>query len=218
MTSKMQEPLNIRNQELRRVRVGDLEDAPWNFRSHPSEQEQALADVIDELGFYGYPDCYLTDDGILRICDGHLRKSLLVKKYGADTEIDVNVVDFDEAEARKATLTHDPLAALAEADATALDSLLRSVDTNSEALQAMFAGLAEEAGMFSPDEVDAPELADGDRAPFQQMTFTLHDSQAEIVKEAMEAAKAKGPFENTENENSNGNALARIVEAYLGKG
>jgi hypothetical protein len=64
--------------------------------------------------------------------------------------------------------------------------------------------------------IDAPELEDGDRAPFQQMTFTLSDAQAETVKQAMEHAKQAEPFIETGNENSNGNALARIAEAYLG--
>lgn len=56
----------------------------------------------------------------------------------------------------------------------------------------------------------------GERAPIQQMTFTLHDDQVEAVKAAIEKAKAAGPFVDTGNENSNGNALARICEAYLG--
>ena len=57
-------------------------------------------------------------------------------------------------------------------------------------------------------------LADGDRAPFQQMTFTLHDEQAAQITEALRIAKALGPFDSS-NENSNGNALARICETYL---
>ena len=55
-----------------------------------------------------------------------------------------------------------------------------------------------------------------DRAPFQQMTFTLHDTQVETVKEALGAAKSLGDFGDTGNENSNGNALARICEVFLG--
>ena len=58
-------------------------------------------------------------------------------------------------------------------------------------------------------------LPDGDRAPFQQMTFTLADAQAEQVKAALTAAQHDGPFVDTGNENSNGNALARICETYL---
>lgn len=63
-------------------------------------------------------------------------------------------------------------------------------------------------------EVELPALADGDKEPFQQMTFTLHDEQVEQVKAAMEAAKAMGPFDSL-NENSNGNAIARICETFL---
>jgi hypothetical protein len=59
-------------------------------------------------------------------------------------------------------------------------------------------------------------LPDGDRAPFQQMTFTVSDSQAETIKDALSRAKASGGFADTDNENSNGNALARIAEAYRG--
>jgi hypothetical protein len=58
-------------------------------------------------------------------------------------------------------------------------------------------------------------LPDEDRAPFQQMTFTMHDTQAETVKGALAAAKAMGAFIDSQNENSNGNALARICEMFL---
>lgn len=57
-------------------------------------------------------------------------------------------------------------------------------------------------------------LPDGDRSPFQQMTFTLHDEQVEQVKAAINASKALGPFDSP-NENSNGNALARICEIFV---
>ena len=63
--------------------------------------------------------------------------------------------------------------------------------------------------------VEAPELADGPKPEFQQMTFTLHDTQAEAVKEAMERAKAAGAGESDVNENSNGNALAYIAASFL---
>jgi len=209
-----------RNKAIRMVRVSELEDAPWNFRTHPDEQRGALEGVIDEIGFYGYPDVYETEEGRLRICDGHLRKDLLIAKYGPDTEIEVNVTDFDEVEAKKATLTHDPLAAMAEADDQKLGELLAQVETEGEALRAMLDGLAEEHGVdvFQPGAVDMPDLPSGDREPFQQMTFTLSDDQAGTIKRAVAAAKDAGPFIDSPNENSNGNALARVAEAYIGQG
>lgn len=69
-------------------------------------------------------------------------------------------------------------------------------------------------------DVDADEfgedfsLPDGDKEPFQQMTFTLADEQAEYIKERLKEAKKEGDFDNTEkygNENSNGNALYYLI-------
>ena len=58
-------------------------------------------------------------------------------------------------------------------------------------------------------------VPDADRAPFQQMTFTLHDEQAEQVKRALVAAGRLGDFTDSPNQNSNGNALAFICETFL---
>jgi hypothetical protein len=60
-------------------------------------------------------------------------------------------------------------------------------------------------------------LPTGDKAPFQQMTFTVSDEQAEQVKRALGAARHMGPFVDSGNENGNGNALARVCEVFLGQ-
>jgi hypothetical protein len=57
-------------------------------------------------------------------------------------------------------------------------------------------------------------LPDGDKAPFQQMTFTLADEQAEQIKNAIADIKKTEEYKYAEtmgNENSNGNALYLIV-------
>jgi hypothetical protein len=73
---------------------------------------------------------------------------------------------------------------------------------------------------FPGMEVNADEfgtdfsLADGDKAPFQQMTFTLADEQAEVIKNAIADIKKTEEYKYAEtmgNENSNGNALYLIV-------
>jgi hypothetical protein len=69
-------------------------------------------------------------------------------------------------------------------------------------------------GVFAADEVDPPDLKDGDRAPFQQMTFTLHDEQAEEINAAILKAKGEGGGESAVNENSNGNALTFIATRF----
>ena len=57
-------------------------------------------------------------------------------------------------------------------------------------------------------------LPSGDKAPFQQMTFTLADEQATQIKNAIADIKQTDEYKYAEtmgNENSNGNALYLIV-------
>jgi ParB-like chromosome segregation protein Spo0J len=57
-------------------------------------------------------------------------------------------------------------------------------------------------------------LPDGDKAPFQQMTFTLADEQATQIKNAIADIKETQEYKYAEtmgNENSNGNALYLII-------
>jgi hypothetical protein len=57
-------------------------------------------------------------------------------------------------------------------------------------------------------------LPDGDKSPFQQMTFTLADEQATQIQNAISDIKATDEYKYCEtlgNENSNGNALYLII-------
>jgi len=61
-------------------------------------------------------------------------------------------------------------------------------------------------------------LPDGDKSPFQQMTFTLADEQAEQIKNAIADIKATEEYKYAEtmgNENSNGNALYLIIMKWV---
>lgn len=79
----------------------------------------------------------------------------------------------------------------------------------------------EEWGLEVPGfDLDADKLGedftlpDGDKAPFQQMTFTLADEQAEQIKNAIADIKHTDEYKYAEtmgNENSNGNALYLII-------
>ena len=67
---------------------------------------------------------------------------------------------------------------------------------------------------------DGFTLPDGDKAPFQQMTFTLADEQATIIKNAIDEIKGTDEYKYAEtmgNENSNGNALYLIVASWAGQ-
>jgi len=64
------------------------------------------------------------------------------------------------------------------------------------------------------DMTDDFDLPDGDKEPFQQMTFTLADAQAESIKEALSLGKMED-VETFGNENGNGNALYAIVKQWV---
>jgi hypothetical protein len=78
---------------------------------------------------------------------------------------------------------------------------------------------------FNVDELDAllkeisstelPNLPDGDKQPFQQKTFTLHDEQFNIVDDAITKARTNPIIDTGLNDNSNGNALTLICEQWL---
>jgi hypothetical protein len=65
---------------------------------------------------------------------------------------------------------------------------------------------------------DEFSLPDGDKPPFQSLTFTLADEQAEYVRNALADAKHLEEFKYIEtmgNDNSNGNALYFLVSQWV---
>ena len=119
--------LRIRNKGLRKIRVADIVDNEKNFRTHGDGQRKAFRATVESIGFYGYPDVF-EDNGGVKLIDGHLRKQDLIDEYGEDTEIEVNVTDFDQREADIALATHDPLAGMADTDLTQIAELVDDDD------------------------------------------------------------------------------------------
>jgi hypothetical protein len=72
--------------------------------------------------------------------------------------------------------------------------------------------------MLDPEQFGEDfSLADGDKSPFQQMTFTLADEQATQIKNAIADIKLTEEYKYMEtlgNENSNGNALYLIITQW----
>ena len=64
-------------------------------------------------------------------------------------------------------------------------------------------------------EADLPEMEEGDREPFQQKTYVLHDEQAELVEEAIAKANKHPACEHPANDNTNANAIWFICKQWL---
>ena len=182
---------------------------PRNFRRHPQAQHDALRGALNQIGWI--QDVVVNKTTGL-IVDGHLRVKLAIAE-GQPT-IPVKYVELTADEEALALATIDPLAAMAYHDAEALDALLADVTTDDPAVQALLDSLR----VDSPTDDDWASamgtMPDGDKSPFQQMTFTVTDDQAEQISRALDRAKDDGPFVDTGNQNSNGNALARVCETY----
>ena len=149
-----QKPTDYRNRikALEYVDAADLTAHPGNWREHPQAQAEAMRGVLAEVGIAGALLAYRSErqGGALVVIDGHLRKDAAPQRWP------VLVLDVDDAEADYILATHDPLAAMATADAGALDALLSSVQSGEAAVQAMLAELADGAGLYAPKEDDAP--------------------------------------------------------------
>jgi hypothetical protein len=127
----MQEAIRNRIKEHRRVRAGDLVPHELNFRLHPDLQKAALQALYKEVGFARSLLAYEMSDGRLKLLDGHLRRDI-----DPDMEVDVEILDVNDEEARTLLLSIDPLAALAETQAALHERLMEITPTTSEELQA----------------------------------------------------------------------------------
>jgi DNA modification methylase len=120
-----------RVKSLVRVRAGDLLPNPKNWRRHPKMQADALRGILAEVGFADALLARETPAGLMLI-DGHLRAETT-----PDMDVPVLILDLNEAESDKLLLTLDPLAAMAETDSERALALLRAVETDSDAVNAL---------------------------------------------------------------------------------
>jgi hypothetical protein len=130
----------VRNRIKRhvRVRAGDLVPHELNPRLHGEAQRAALAALYAEIGFARSLLAYELPDGRLKLIDGHLRQDMT-----PDMEVEVEVLDVNEAEARALLLSLDPLAQLADYDGVALDRLRALTSTSSDAVANLWASVGQ---------------------------------------------------------------------------
>lgn len=148
--------------ELRRVSGETLRANPLNFRKHPKAQRAALQGVLEAVGIAGALLAYEHPDHGLTLIDGHLR----AEDHGA-AEWPVVILDVTEDEANLLLATHDPIAAMAEADAAVLDELLKQVHTDSDDVVKLLDSLAKDAGgeWAKPPEIVEDECPDAPAEP-----------------------------------------------------
>ena len=189
--------------------IDDLIPYANNSRTHSEEQTNQVASSIKEFGF---TNPILIDDqgGIIA---GHGRV-LAAKKLGLKELPCVELVGLTESQKKAYVIADNQLALNSGWD---LDSLRLEVETLQEMdFNLDLLGFDEKVlDQLLDIDCELPDLPDGDRDPFQQKTFTLHDEQACLIEDAITKAKTDPRIDTGMNENSNGNAIAWICEQFL---
>jgi len=184
------------------VDISTLVPDPKNPRT---QGEANLKAVIKSIKTWGQVEALVVGRGDNKVIGGNCRLDAL-KALGYK-QAAVHYVDLDDDNAKALAIALNRTGELAGWDDDQLAADLESLDE--ELRDAAYADYSLEA-----DEMPPPDLPTGDKGEFMQMTFTLHESQAEEIRRAMEIAAKLGPFADL-NENRNGNALARVAERFV---
>ena len=123
----------------------DLVGNPRNWRTHPKAQRDALAGVLDQVGWV---QDVIVNKRTGYLVDGHARVAVAAQR--GETSVPVVYVDLSEDEELLILATLDPLAAMAEADTEVLADLLASVTSQDAALTSMLDALAGTTPYFEP--------------------------------------------------------------------
>ena len=197
------------------MQIKDLKQDKRNFRKHNQQNLDLIKKSVSEVGL---GRSVVIDNENEIVCGNGLVSTL-------DKNTPIKVIETDGTQLvvvkRTDLNTNDEkrkqLAIMdnSTSDSSEFDLDILQADFDVEQLQDW--GLDDFVGL-EDCEIDMPELNNGDKPPFQQMTFTLADSQAELIKEALVKIKHSNNFKYVEtygNENSNGNALFCIIEDWL---
>ena len=100
---------------------------PRNWRVHPKAQQDALAAVLDQVGWV---QDVIVNQRTGHVVDDHARIALAITRQ--EPTIPVVYVDLDEAEEKLILASLDPLSAMATTDAEAMRELLAEITGDDE--------------------------------------------------------------------------------------
>ena len=198
--------------EYKKVLVQHLIPYVRNSRTHSDDQVTQIAASIREFGF---TNPVLVDDKS-NVIAGHGR-ILAAKKLGLIEIPAIELRGLTDAQKKAYVIADNKLALNAGWDDEMLRVEFQELEEIGFDLELTGFTLDEiEEILFDDDcEIEMPELNTGDKEPYQQKTFTLHDEQAAIVDEAVMLARTNPLADTGINENGNGNALSLICQQWL---
>ena len=145
---------------------------PANWRTHPKAQAEALAAVLDEVGWV---QSVVVNRRTDRLIDGHLR--VVVAEQRGVEKLPVVYVDLDEDEEKMILASLDPLASMAGVDGEKLKALLDEIEAEQPALRDMLAELAAKNGLSELASEDDDPGAQIERADELQEKWQVQPGQ-----------------------------------------
>jgi ParB family chromosome partitioning protein len=211
----MNRELSIKNNkfpEHKVVSTDSLIPYAMNSRTHSEHQIAQIAASIKEFGFLNP----IIVDGENGIIAGHGRV-MAAQKIGLNELPVVEAKHLTDAQRRAYVIADNKLALNADWDYESLRLDLESLkDFNFNIELAGFSEAELSEILFDNEsESDFPHLNDGEKEPYQQKAFVLHDEQVQIVDDALTLAKTNPCVDTGLNENTNGNAISLICEQWL---
>tara|TARA_R100001143_G_C3341943_1_gene124745 strand:- start:129 stop:1361 length:1233 start_codon:yes stop_codon:yes gene_type:complete len=131
---------------------------PSNWRIHPTAQREALAAVLDDVGWV---QRVIVNRTTQHVVDGHLRVALALSRD--EPTIPVNYVELDEREEALVLAALDPIAAMAATDKDKLRELLEQAQVTDEALRDQLNDVAGMTAALTEGETD-PDAVPDERA------------------------------------------------------
>ncbi len=190
---------------LKQIPTSQLIPYANNSRTHSQDQIKQVAASIKEFGFLNP----VITDGANGIVAGHCRV-MAAELLGLDEVLCLEASHLSEAQKKAYVIADNKLAENAGwdyealriemADLAEMDFDLDLIGFSSDEINAI--------GFDENSETDMPELPSGEKEPFQQKTFTLHNEQAAIIDDSLSLAKTNPLSDCGLNENT---VLARAA-------
>lgn len=177
------------------------------YKNNPRKNEEAVEQVANSIKEFGFKVPIIVDKDY-NVVAGHTRLKAL-QKLGIDEVECVIADDLNKQQIKALRLADNKVSEKAQWDFNLLDSELAEIfDLDMTAFG--FAG-----GVVDNDYGTDFTLPDGDKSELEQITFTLHNKQAELIRYAMNIILENEEITETfGNSNKNGNAIYEVVRQW----
>jgi ParB-like chromosome segregation protein Spo0J len=196
--------------KIETLKIDDLSLDPNNARKHDDKNIAAIAGSLSEFGqrkpIVVWRKTVVAGNGTL----------VAARSLGwFDIEVALIPDDWSPDKVKAFALADNRTAELAVWDEQVLGSQL--VELGEAGWEVAEFGFGTVDGASADELLEAFADLGNDKSDLEQITFTLHKSQANTIKRAIDEAHAMGDYGDTGNTNKNGNAITRIVELWLGQ-